>query len=417
MTSPVTTGISGPLSLLEALALAETKLRTDEHGLARKLCEAVLRADGNNARAHYLLGIMAFENDQIDPAVASLERAIGADPGRIEYYEYLQSVHTATGRTDAAQRAAARGDKARTFKLHFGKLPENIQQYQRTVESLRESPYMDYPREVSIETMAVCNAACVFCPYPDLARKGEKMPDATVTKILRDLGDVPAGLPFTISPFKVNDPLLDVRIFDIMEECNARLPNASLRLFTNGSPLTEKHIARLNRIKKLEHLWISLNHHDEARYEQIMKLPMKKTLEKLDLLHARKAAGGFAAPVLVSRVGDGSADDDAFGRFVAERFPLFQLAMVAQSEWLGQVEGLLAAGKLYPVGCGRWFELSITATGQVAFCCMDGKAEYPIGDVTATHLLDIYNNPAYRMYRERFISRTEGTPCNACTNF
>ena len=91
--------------------------------------------------------------------------------------------------------------------------------------------------------------------------------------------------------------------------------------------------------------------------------------------------------------------------------------MVAQSEWLGQVEGLLAASKLYPVGCGRWFELSITATGQVAFCCMDGKAEYPIGDAGSTHLLDIYNDPAYRMYRERFISRTEGSPCNLCTNF
>jgi hypothetical protein len=202
-----------------------------------------------------------------------------------------------------------------------------------------------------------------------------------------------------------------------MEECNASLPNASLRLFTNGSPLTEKHIARLNTIRKLEHLWISLNHHDPAQYESIMKLPMKKTLEKLDMLHARKAAGGFAPPVLVSRVGDGTAADTAFAQFVAKRFPLFQLAMVARSEWLGQVEGLLAAGKLYPVGCGRWFELSITATGQVAFCCMDGKAEYPIGNAADTHVLDIYNSPTFRMYRERFISRTEGTPCSACTNF
>ncbi len=405
------------LNAVQALQLAEEKLRADEHDLARRLCEGVLRVEAGNARAHYLLGVIAFEEDRPDAAVAALERAIAAAPGKPEYYDYLQSVHGASGDADAASAVAARADKARDFTRRFGALPEGIQNYQRIVESLRASPYIDYPHEVAIETMAVCNAACVFCPYPDIARKGDKMPDDMVAKILRDLRDIPAGLPFIISPFKVNDPLLDVRIFDIMEECNATLPNASLRLFTNGSPLNAKHIARINRISRLEHLWISLNHHDPVQYEQIMKLPMKRTMQNLDLLHRHKAAGGFAPPVLVSRVGDGSADDDAFARFVAERFPLFQVAMVARSEWLGQVEGLLAAGKLHPVGCGRWFELSITATGQVAFCCMDGKAEYPIGNAADTHVLDIYNNPTYRMYRERFGSRTEGAPCNACTNF
>lgn len=284
------------------------------------------------------------------------------------------------------------------------------------VDGLRESSYMNFPREVAIETMAVCNAACVFCPYPDMERKGDKMSDALIDKILYDLEDIPRSLPFIISPFKVNDPLLDVRLFDILERCNERLPNAALRLFTNGSPLTEKHLHRLRSIRGVEHLWISLNHHVPERYQEIMKLPWKRTIEKLELVHRMKAAAEFDLPVLVSRVCDGSADDQAFVDFLRDKFPLFQVALVPQSEWLGQVEGLLGSNKIQPVGCGRWFELSIAATGQVAFCCMDGSVEYPVGDTATTHVLDIYNSPGYRMYREKFATRLDGTPCRVCTN-
>lgn len=407
---------SQSLSPEEALAGAQPSLRSGDYDASREFCEAVLRADAQNAQAHYLLGAIAFENDDAAASVAHLERAVAAAPGRIEYHDYLQEVLAANGHAAEAEQAKARGDKVRAFNARFGSLPENTQQYQRTVDWLRESRYLDFPHEVCIETLAVCNAACVFCPYPDLARKGAKMPDALVAKIITDLQDVPRDLPFSISPFKINDPLLDVRIFDIMEECNARLPNASLRMFTNGSPLTEKHVARLARVRKLAQLWISLNHHEEERYEQIMKLPLGRTLERLDMLHRKKTAGEFPPPVLVSRVCDGSSEDQAFFGFVSARYPLFQVGMIAQSAWLGQVPGLRAAGKVHPVGCGRWFELSITATGRVAFCCMDGRAEYPIGDVSEAHALEVYNDPAYRQYRERFATRMEGAPCMFCTN-
>ena len=408
---------SQSMSAEAALAAAEASFRSSDFTAARQLCEAVLRADAQSAQAHYLLGAIAFESEDAAASVAHLERAIAAAPGRMEYHDYLQAVLAANGHIAEAGQAKARGDKQRAFNARFGSLPEGIRNYQRSVDWMRESPYMDFPHEVSIETLAVCNAACVFCPYPDLERKGDKMPDALVEKIIDDLREVPKDLPFSISPFKINDPLLDVRIFDILGEINARLPNAALRMFTNGSPLTEKHVERLAKVRNLAHLWVSLNHHDDVRYEQIMKLPLKRTLERLDMLHRKKAAGEFAPPVQVSRVCDNSPDDQAFRDFVAARYPLFQIGMVAQSEWLGQVPGLLAAGKIHPVGCGRWFELSITATGQVAFCCMDGRAEYPIGDVSKSHVLEVYNNPDYRRYRERFADRTEGAPCMSCTNF
>ena len=64
----------------------------------------------------------------------------------------------------------------------------------------------------------------------------------------------------------------------------------------------------------------------------------------------------------------------------------------------------------------RWFDLSITSTGKVVLCCMDGKAEHIIGDVTNTHALDIYNGTRYRYLREHTLDRTQAeNPCNTCS--
>ena len=48
---------------------------------------------------------------------------------------------------------------------------------------IRRSPYLDYPQEVHIETLALCNAKCSFCPYPTMDRQGDRMPDELIDKI------------------------------------------------------------------------------------------------------------------------------------------------------------------------------------------------------------------------------------------
>src|SRR5271167_3727849 len=158
--------------------------------------------------------------------------------------------------------------------------------YQNQIEAMRKSPYLDFPAHVHLETNALCNAACNFCPYPSLERKGAKMPDALITKIIEDLRDIPRTLPFQLSPFKVNEPFLDTRLFSILAQINDRLPNASLTLTTNASPITEKQLARLSGVRNLVYLWISMNDHRPDEYEATMKLPYRRTLERIRMIHA-----------------------------------------------------------------------------------------------------------------------------------
>lgn len=297
---------------------------------------------------------------------------------------------------------------------HAGQFDAGAFLNQLGVERLRRSPYLDYPLEVHLETMATCNAACTFCPYPRLERRGTRMDDALIDKVLGDLEAIPRDLPFGLAPFKVNEPLLDRRIYALCAAINTRLPNARLRLFTNGSPLSDENIARIATIGALQHLWISLNEHDADAYQRTMGLPLARTLQRLDRLHAAVVSGDFPHPVIVSRVRSRSDADDAFVAFVSERYPRFSLSLLPHAGWAGQIEG----GENRPAppsACARWFELSIMADGKVALCCMDGEGRHVIGDVREESALAIYNHPDYRRLRERTPTRLDaGAPCSTC---
>lgn len=293
-------------------------------------------------------------------------------------------------------------------------LRPHLEQYQQRVLELKRSHYMNWPAHVHLETLALCNAACSFCPYPSLARQGEKMPDELIEKIIDDLTDIPRKLPFQLSPFKVNEPFLDKRLFDILHTVNEKLPNAAITLTTNASPLTQETLRRLLQVKNLGYLWISFNDHRPDEYEKVMQLPYRRTIERLDELHARKAMGDIPFRVVLSRVGDGSAMDAEFCRWVATHYPAFETSVFQRGGWIGQVE-MDTPLEVPQVGCARWFDISITATGVVAHCCMDGQAAYPIGDTRKQHVLEIYNSPAYRALRENLVTRMEAVPCNKCS--
>lgn len=264
--------------------------------------------------------------------------------------------------------------------------------------------YLDQPGEIHLETLASCNARCTFCPYPTLERIGERLPDALIERLIDEMAGF--RVPFMFSPFKVNEPLLDKRTIPLCASINRRVPLAGLRLFTNGVALTDANIEGIARLQRVAHLWISLNSHRPEEYEELMGLPFDRTAKRLDRLHQRP----FPHPVVLSAVG---FPNEEFQHYCRERWPKFQCFIIDKSAWLGYTE---AREQIVPNSpCDRWFELSITATGVVSLCCMDGQAAYPIGDVRKQTLLEIYNTPAYRERREKSLSRMAVKPCDQCT--
>jgi len=261
--------------------------------------------------------------------------------------------------------------------------------YQAYVARLRNSRYMDFPAHVHLETLALCNAHCSFCRSDRLERKGARMSSELIEKIVGDLESIPKDLSFQLSPFKVNEPFLDPRLFDILHLINRRLPNAEITLTTNASPLTDEKLERLTSVRNVCYLWTSLNECTPEAYERVMKLPFARTLARLASIHRAKVNCRLPFGVVLSRVGDGTAEDARFVRWCRRVFPLFEASVFKRGSWLGQVNQ--SADLVPDVGCMRWFDLSITATGLVAHCCMDGTPQHAIGNVATTHALEIYN--------------------------
>jgi uncharacterized Fe-S cluster-containing radical SAM superfamily protein len=276
--------------------------------------------------------------------------------------------------------------------------------------------YLEYPALVHMETVAVCNAACTFCPYTELDRKGTRMSDALIEKIIDDLTDIPRDLKFHLSPYKVSDPFLESRLFDILARVNEKLPNAGISLITNGSALTERNIDQLTRVRNITYLSVSLNFCDPVEYEEVMKLPLERTLARLEILNRKHAEGKIDFPLRITRVSVSSEADRLFLQWCKERYPAFRISILPRNDWIGVIDVGNFASQVPDVPCHRWFDLSITATGVVAMCCMDSKAEYPKGDVNRQHVLEIYNQPWLRNLREQLMSRrAAGGPCERCT--
>lgn len=324
---------------------------------------------------------------------------------------------SAARESSLAKQAEAAGDSATAARHRLRQLVhKRIAKNRAVVSEGRRSRYMDFPAYLHLETLAVCNAACGFCPYPTIDRKGARMPDGLIDRILTDLEAVPSDLPFSIAPFKVSDPFIDKRLFDLIERVERRLPSAQIRLISNGSTISEKHIDRLARARNISELSLSLNDHRPQEYQTLMRLPFARTFARLQAIHRRYAAGDLRFRVRITRVADGTAVDTEFVRWVQHEFPRFEVSFIPTNDWIGTVDVPASSGGIPEIGCNRWFTMSITATGKVAICCMDGNETHIIGDTTTQNVLDIYNAPSYRALREKARTRLEaGPPCNTCT--
>lgn len=292
-------------------------------------------------------------------------------------------------------------------KVHF-------KSYHATVEKWRKSHYMHYPQQVHIETQAVCNATCTFCPYTRMERVGMRMPDELIAKIIDDLREIPPTVPFHICPFKISDPLLDKRLYDIIGMVEEKLPSASIFLATNGAALTENNIQKLAAAKRPLDLTISLNDHRQKVYEEEMGIPFERTIANLKRLHVKITHDQFHHRVAINRVSGKLEDDLAFIQWVKAEFPAFKVMVNPAGNWVGEVTSRTHS-QILPIGCIAWFQVSITATGDTALCCMDGLGEVNLGNVKDMSVLEIYNSPKHRKYREGAMTRRDVAPCSQCT--
>ncbi len=283
----------------------------------------------------------------------------------------------------------------------------------------KQRRYMNSPMHVHVETTGVCNGKCTFCPYTVMDRRGKRMSDELFAKIVSDLKELPADAPLAISPFKVNEPLLDPKIFQRMDTLADELPHAFFWLTSNFNVVDDETLERLAKVRRLKYIWISLNSLREDEYKQWMGLELSKTVENIKRLIRVNRKKRFVPQIVLSRVGDGTGNDKRFVLDIASVFAQFKcgsdylVGLTKRGQWMGFTDS--KSPDISSLPCQRWFELSMTCTGEVAFCCMDGLCEHALGDLNKQSVLDVYNRPDYLKLRKTSPPRKDVDTCKNCT--
>ncbi len=100
--------------------------------------------------------------------------------------------------------------------------------------------------KVEIETSQYCNRVCSYCPNSFIDRRTTKakMDDALFFSIIRQLGEIDYN--GTLCFHRYNEPLSDrADILRRLREASAQLPQADLRIYTNGDYLDRDYLDEL----------------------------------------------------------------------------------------------------------------------------------------------------------------------------
>lgn len=213
---------------------------------------------------------------------------------------------------------------------------------------------------VLIETQNSCTRTCGFCKF-GLERQDPGravISDGIIQKIARDLQRIDyAG---RISPFGINEPLLEPRIFDIIALFRQACPKAAITIASNGDCLNSKVYDRLFAAG-LDYLFVDA--YDDKALEKVEKFRQFANVTINDMRHPDPTH-------LENRAGSVPGDE----KRAAER----------------QSSNCLRPSSM----------VFIRPPGQVVLCCSDMYSDRVMGDLRHDSIVDIWQNQLFCHYRE-----------------
>jgi len=263
---------------------------------------------------------------------------------------------------------------------------------------------------IQIQTVSWCNRSCAFCPAGKFPVPKAFMPVEVYHRLIDQLHDLDfAG---RISPYLMNESLLDKRLPELIAYTRKRCPNSWIALNTNGDALSEKLLGRLFDAG-LNCLDINA-YDDRAQYDAYVTFATRAVSQRDDLTYT----SGYHDPSFnnednlprtakIVHCRDMTDWEDRFHAKLATPDMTNRSGNVPASRHL---DGPLA------FGCPRPFQqMYINYLGQAVLCCNDWRFEVIMGDTATSSLLDIWTNAAYQRYRRHLRQKNRNLPlCATC---
>ena len=256
-------------------------------------------------------------------------------------------------------------------------------------------------KHLQLETTNICNAVCVFCPH-DRFKKFGTMTEELYIKILEDASHYNLN---TFAPMLTGEPFCDKNFMKRVIYAREMLPKTVIRIFTNGSLMTEWDIRMLAQLGGID-IDVSLNGASIRARKSLMDLTdYAEVKRKLDLMWEvalRPVVCMLWFPTLTT------LDLTTFGTIknsLGIRFQSF-------------------GGEMYPYKrkvatcCNRVTDyLTVLYNGKVNLCCFDPFGKVEFGDLNTQTLEEVWNSKLHKKYLNKHKANRgqELLVCQSCT--
>ena len=294
----------------------------------------------------------------------------------------------------------------------------------RHLESLRR-----IPRGLHVEGTNICNAACVFCAYPQMERKKQTMSLADFERIVLEYLAM-GGRHVSLTPI-VGDPFVDRHVFERLDWLMAQERVSGISFYTNAILMTPEKSERLIAYASKLHVHVSWGGFDKPTWDAIMGVkkfePARDAV--LGFLAIKRRTGSRIPFTLALRCPDSACTG-----------PLWETLDAAREEGLLEIAGMPDydswAGKIAPAelekvdlrprtmpykrgACELLFTKPVVlANGDVNACaCRDVEAELIVGNVHHEPLAAIWAGPKIDAIIEAHERGEYPDVCRRCTYF
>lgn len=267
--------------------------------------------------------------------------------------------------------------------------------------------------QLQLETVAYCNAACVFCPYPTMTRQRGVMPWPLFERIVEEAAGVDKITQYTLTG--LGEPLLDPMLVDRIRFIRMKDPTARVDVFTNGSFLTREKAVELGEAGLTE-LFVSLNAANADKRYQVMRLDdydkvVQQIKDAIALAKYRVTVKAVWSKDLME------ADEaDEFSKQWGGPTAFGGNAFVhLEGNWAGETYKL----RVKPSSCCNraLTQIMVLWDGRVSLCCFDGEGEVILGDLRAQTIREVFAGELAVGIRQAHMEgrRGELKLCKDCT--
>ena len=292
----------------------------------------------------------------------------------------------------------------------------------RAKNRLTRRPIPEFPRTIQIQTFTGCNADCIFCPYGETYEtqpKG-KMPIELFRRIIDEAAEHAVR---RISPYLMNEPLMDRDLFDKIRYINARIPECKVVVTSNGHFLTPPVVDKLLELGDgLHELYVSFQGIDREAYRKTMRgnMDFDRTLANVDHFLETQRRRGLQRPKLWITMVDTAVIDARKAvaywrsRGVASKYTTLENrgGNIRDAETFSRTRTMS-----YYTTCTRLFKQAyIMFNGDLVLCCVDYSREQVLGNIAGSSVHEVWNGPVAKEIRRRYLGHEfDRLPlCGAC---